>query len=206
MIRKSSRAFSLVETAIVLGVAGLVLGGLWMAISTVRERARLSQTVTDVAFVVQGVKDFYRNSVAVADASGNMDEARVTHFIIERGLVPPELLRSRSLIGGYYLADHPAVDPAWRTANPTKGSFAVWTLDEGSDYAFFVTLRGVSRASCMILAAKLTGGGEGLSAPMDTEVSGTSYNRPVTPVDANSSCVPDNSNEITLDYRLRDNR
>lgn len=206
MLRKSSRAFSLVETAIVLGVAGLVLGALWMAIGTVREKARQSQVVTDVAFVVQGVQDFFRNSRAVADASGKMDALPLTHYIIERGLIPPELLRSRSPIGGYYLADHAVVDPAWRAANGTVGSFSIMTISEGADNAFDLQLFGLTRAHCVVLAAKLTGGGQGLAAPESTEVSGTSYGRPITPVDANASCKAGNDNYILLTYRLRSNR
>ena len=53
------RGFSLVEAALVMGVVGLVMGGVWMTLSSVRnasmDRAFLQQTVT----LVQNVRTYF---------------------------------------------------------------------------------------------------------------------------------------------------
>ena len=53
------RGFSLVEAALVMGVVGLVMGGVWMTLSSVRnasmDRAFLQQTVT----LAQNVRTYF---------------------------------------------------------------------------------------------------------------------------------------------------
>lgn len=209
---RARQGFSLLETAIVLAVAGLVLGGLWIAIGTVRDRSRLSQVVTDTAYVVQGVKDFYRNSPAVADMSnvsgagdnGATDAGHLTSYIIERGLIPPEMVRNRSASSGY-LADHAAVSSDWLSSNGTVGSFAVRSDEGDASYQFLVDIKGLSQSACIVLAAKLTAGEQGMPSPLKTKVASTTYDGPVNPEDANNSCQTGTSNTITMTFRLRDN-
>lgn len=57
------RGFSLVESAIVLGVVGLVLGGIWWAASAMRERQKINDLVSGV---ILGA-DKLRNLVTPAD-------------------------------------------------------------------------------------------------------------------------------------------
>jgi len=45
---KNIRAFSLIEAAIVLGVIGLVIGGLWAAASTVRFKMQVNEITTGI--------------------------------------------------------------------------------------------------------------------------------------------------------------
>lgn len=53
------RGFNLVEAAIVLGVIGLVIGGIWVVASTVTENQRLNQAVTGVESMVRQYRNIY---------------------------------------------------------------------------------------------------------------------------------------------------
>ena len=50
----SPKGFSLIESAIVLGVVGLVIGGIWVAASAVNSNLRMSNTVVAILQMVQG--------------------------------------------------------------------------------------------------------------------------------------------------------
>lgn len=199
------KGFSLVETAIILGVAGIVLGGLWVSIGTIRTKANQSQVATDLAYSVMNFKDFFRNSAAIATPTGVKTGPSLTSYALEQGLIPPELLRSRSLVGGVYLADHSAVDKRWVSANPLSGSFVVRSDVGDAGYQFLVDVKGLNQAACIFLGAKLSGSDAGVPAPLSTKVNATTYFVPVTPEQADAACADNFNNEVTLTYRLRDN-
>lgn len=51
------RAFSLIESAIVLGIVGLVIGVLWVAASDVMERHKVNRTVQQITHMVNCVRN-----------------------------------------------------------------------------------------------------------------------------------------------------
>ncbi len=50
------RGFNLIEAAIVLGVVGLVIGGIWVAAAEVSERMRIQRTIEQLSFMVNCVR------------------------------------------------------------------------------------------------------------------------------------------------------
>lgn len=57
--RGAWRGVTLIEMAIALGVAGVLLGGVWVAASAAREAYRMSETMDQVRHIVEGVRDRY---------------------------------------------------------------------------------------------------------------------------------------------------
>jgi len=53
--------FNLIEAAIVLGVVGLIIGGIWVAASAVSESKRISDTLAGTAQLVQNLRAQYAN-------------------------------------------------------------------------------------------------------------------------------------------------
>lgn len=51
--------FNLVEAAIVLGVVGLIIGGIWVAANAVNEQRRVSQTVSNILQIEQNVRRLF---------------------------------------------------------------------------------------------------------------------------------------------------
>lgn len=59
-VKKTRRAgFNLVEAAIVLGVVGLVIGGIWIAAAQVRQAQRVSELAQDILFIVRSARNLF---------------------------------------------------------------------------------------------------------------------------------------------------
>jgi type II secretory pathway pseudopilin PulG len=59
--RKKRRGFNLIESAIVLGVVGLVIGGIWVAAASVKERLRQSETTRIVVTAIDRMRAVLRD-------------------------------------------------------------------------------------------------------------------------------------------------
>jgi len=61
------QGFNLVEAAIVLGVVGLVIGGIWVAASAVTENRKQARMSEQVLLVVQNIRQIYGGRPPVAE-------------------------------------------------------------------------------------------------------------------------------------------
>ncbi len=195
--------FSLVELAIVLGVMGIVLGTLWGIVSIVRENMKRDEAINQIALSVRHIRDYYLGHGFIATPGGNGSFTALTHFLLEQGILPPEMIRSRS--AGTLRADHP-----WGGNGPggflSEGGFAVDNTGvAASADKFRIQLRGLKFSSCVALAARVSGDGpSGLRA---VRINGTlDEDLPVTAEEASDRCEKNPSgenNKIDFIYRLR---
>jgi hypothetical protein len=63
--RKKRRGFNLIEAAIVLGVVGLVIGGIWVAAASVLDNWKLSETISGTLVLAQNTQRLISISDAV---------------------------------------------------------------------------------------------------------------------------------------------
>lgn len=83
--RHTRRGFNLVEAAIVLGVVGLVIGGIWVAAATVQANMRKSDASKALVLILQNVRTLYAGqSPPVAD---------ITTTMINANLVPSNMIQ-----------------------------------------------------------------------------------------------------------------
>lgn len=63
--------FNLIESAIVLGVVGLVIGGIWVAAATMYENYKVNKTVEDLLLIVRNIQSLISkaDSIAMGDRS-----------------------------------------------------------------------------------------------------------------------------------------
>jgi len=71
---KLSRAFSLIEVAIVLALVGLVIGGLWTVAAAVSRHQKINQLLEDVLIVSQNLRSKY-SQVDITDSLWFYDTA-----------------------------------------------------------------------------------------------------------------------------------
>lgn len=94
MTRHRKKGFSLLEAAVVLGVVGLVIGGIWVAASEVKTNQIVSEIVAGTNQYVQGVRSLTKDTsfswVVSSENSGQ--------FRLDAGLVPA----SWAVTGTYY--------------------------------------------------------------------------------------------------------
>lgn len=93
-MRKSRPGFSLVEAAIVLGVIGLVIGGIWVTASALYRRHQVNQFVQLATLSLKKFDELYKD-MPIISTEPTRDLGAVMQKI---GLVPPELLRGTSLV------------------------------------------------------------------------------------------------------------
>lgn len=96
-IRKSG--FNLIEAAIVLGVVGLVVGGIWSAASSVIENRRISKFTEDILLINQCIKNKFPrlqcDSILCANG-GVIDWWNQTKFFDDIGCIPQSIERRPS--------------------------------------------------------------------------------------------------------------
>lgn len=68
----SLHAFSLIEAAIVLGVVGLIVGGIWIGAAAVNDRMKWQQTEDGWLYYIQYINNTYQKSV-ISNLVGNVD-------------------------------------------------------------------------------------------------------------------------------------
>lgn len=104
---RSRFGFSLIEAAIVLGIVGLVIGGIWAAASTVNENLKVSRTVQGVlSTCAEAAKVFSRGTIS----SGTIEVDR-TDVAIAAKIFPADWISGSSVITPYgspaYMSEYP---------------------------------------------------------------------------------------------------
>jgi hypothetical protein len=88
--RRSRHAFTLTETALVLGIAGLILGAVWLAAASVLRNRGVTQTAENIAIVVQNMRSLYRGRSKFTAATGS----DITTAMINTEIFPSGMLSS----------------------------------------------------------------------------------------------------------------
>ncbi len=81
---QSRSAFSLIESAIILGILGLVIGGIWLAAAQVREQNRVTTVANAILFAAQSRGLYPRESYPTTPSTG----VNVTQTSVRAGLLP----------------------------------------------------------------------------------------------------------------------
>ncbi len=129
-----TQGFSLIEAAIVLGVVGLVIGGIWTAASSVSEGHKISETVNGIIYTVRRVQGL----ISMQDAEAIGDEVYITDALIASKAFPS------NWINGNF------------ATNPFGGSVTSWTKTTSTGQRFSLFLDSIPRAPCIKLVVKLS--------------------------------------------------
>lgn len=84
-------AFSLIEAAIVLGVIGLVLGGIWIATSSMSDSRKITNTARAILQVASAAK-----ANIPASMWSNSSSQDITTTAISMGLIPKDFIQNGS--------------------------------------------------------------------------------------------------------------
>ncbi len=76
--RAAQRGFNLIEAAIVLGVVGLVIGGIWVAAAAVQANLRKADASKGLIQIVQNTRNLYygQSATATADITSQLVSAK----------------------------------------------------------------------------------------------------------------------------------
>lgn len=129
--------FSLIEAAIVLGVVGLIIGGIWVAASAVNEKLRATEVGKALVLVAQAAGNIFSYADVVTITAGI--EVNVTSVFLKAGIIPADWIKGSSV-----------VDP-W-------GHSVIFDIEPQNGYGeprFDFCLQQVARARCMNIVAAI---------------------------------------------------
>ena len=181
-ISKRQRGFNLIEAAIVLGVVGLVIGGIWVAAAAVQENLRNGDASKGLIQIVQNVRNLYYGQTPTATAT-------ITTDLISANAIPSNFISNSTT-----------------ATNPWNGAIAVRITGASYDQ-IQIDYVSVPKSSCIALTSQNTNisTGTGLSSVIiDATTGGTDATIttfPLTPTTAAADCG--STNTITWQFGLR---
>ncbi len=143
MTRHKKKGFSLLEAAVVLGVVGLVIGGVWGVYSSVRASMQSNLLHQQTLNLVSSVRDYYANRPLPAAAGS------ITSTLQTKGRFPEEMCPANCLS---------ASTPSSPSPRNAYGGTATVNIPNPATYSnqFYITYASVDKKGCMELGMKLS--------------------------------------------------
>lgn len=180
LMKNNKRGFNLIEIAIVLAVIGLVIGGIYVAASSVTDNQRKQRAQAQVLTIVQNMRTTF--------ATQTFTSAILTGDVLEQARIIP--------------ADMPRVG----TSANFSGAYGDVSINFVDAQTFDVAMTGVTRGGCVDLLTKSFGTSTGISqiGLVAAQAGSTTINLAggIDLAEATSACASDNIN-VTFDFRIR---
>lgn len=133
--RAANKGFNLIEAAIVLGIVGLVVGGIWVAATSVYANLRAKKATDELLSIVQSVRALYSTST-----STNLGAAvDMTQQVGQANALPGDVLTT---------APNAVAAGGANVTNPWGGGLAVTNFNAAGTI-FQVTYSNVPSAACL---------------------------------------------------------
>jgi prepilin-type N-terminal cleavage/methylation domain-containing protein len=210
---RKRRGFTLTELAMVMGVIGIMIGGIWAYAGSARQTGRVEQAVEAVALTADAVRTAYAGQASISGGVWT-----VMPVLISTGAMPSSLTRSTASTcsgistnyadtpwGGAYTSCGTLLVCAWSYVPGGGGSTACGNFI-GSQY-FAIEFNELDYGSCIALAERVVP-----TTPrglMDVYINATSVvaagtGLPVSPSTAASKCTAHSlTNTVDFIYSLR---
>lgn len=130
---RKKNGFSLVEAAIVLGVVGLVIGGIWVAAAVVNEDWKVSKTTRDMVEIVNNTQ----NLISSADANAIGTNVDLIPTLMRSGRFPSDWIVNNTI-------KSPFGTTVWLVNNPPYLHFAIHSVPRSSCIKLLVRLSSMS--------------------------------------------------------------
>lgn len=93
--------FSLIEAAIVLGIVGLVIGGIWVAATSVREKNKAAEVSKDIGLMLEGAKRYLASNRSLTGLDGSTFTSGKILSLKALHMLPPDCVNTYNGTGGY---------------------------------------------------------------------------------------------------------
>lgn len=130
--RRSSKGFNLIEAAIVLGVVGLVIGGIWVAAAGVRENMKVTETVNGIFSTVKNIQ----NAISISDSVAIGNAVNINDTVLAIGAIPSNWFIN------------------WTFTTPFNGGFNFMNYTNNARFDF--DLYDVPKSACIKIAVRVT--------------------------------------------------
>ena len=99
-----ARGFNLIEAAVVLGVIGLVIGGIWVGAAALNQSMRVNQLTSQILFLAARLQTDLGGTDATAicaaqgvDCSGSANSVDITALVVSKKLAPNDWVQGSGL-------------------------------------------------------------------------------------------------------------
>ncbi len=128
--RRARRGFNLIEAAIVLGVVGLVIGGIWYSAAAMYENYRVKKTVEDLQLIVKNIQ----NLISFRDAEAIGDGVNISSTLLSAGVFPDD----------------------WIAGSLVKNPFGQWVSFYNRPQYFEIWFHDIPSAVCIKFVVKVS--------------------------------------------------
>lgn len=210
--------FSLTELAIVLGVAGAILGLVWTAANTTWETTRREQASEAVTTIVNNMRAYYSGRLTVPFSNSGV--STLVPQLFAEDVIPNSLQRSQN--GTCTNTNALCADTPWGGQNGAapdpNGTLKVcaWNLGAATPQVtcyigsqglspspfFGIQMSGLSQDNCIKLATQI-GGMSTLPGLMQVVINSSSVSPSTSTATANADCVAGSGNSVVFVYRVQ---
>lgn len=174
---RNQKGFTLIEIAIVLTIVGLVIGGIWLAASTVLNNNKKTETARQVVQIVQNVKNLFANQTGATPATGF-----TTPVAVQAGVFPP------GMVSGTAAA--PVIRHAFSTGTTSNVTLAAAASGNAVILTVGVAGDGLPRDACVeLLSRVVTNGNFGKYGITSVTSNGTTVAESSSIATINSACA-----------------
>jgi len=145
--------YSLMEIAIVLGVIGVLLGGIWSLSNNAFEKVRRQKMIDYVGLIVDKTRTAYQG-----DDNISGDFTSLTNQLVRRDLVPRDIVPGRNLAVGGNLTARTLWDGALLISDNGPDATINDNLTRVGGQTFRIRLADLPYASCIEVMSNLMGG------------------------------------------------
>lgn len=145
--KRESSGFSLIEAAIVLGIVGLVIGGIWVAASAVSDRMAATRIAGSLVQMADATQNLLKRSAYT--------EVNITSAAIGAGIIPS----GYTYVGG--VNTRCTIAGASAAISPDGTSVCIQTY---YDSVFYIVITGMETGVCADVVLKVL---KALRTPMD---------------------------------------
>ena len=183
---RRKRGFSLLEAAVVLGVVGLVIGGIWGVAASVRASMQANQLHQQTLNLVSSIRDYYANRPLPAAAGA------ITTTLQTKGRFPEEMCPANCVAASI---------PGIIIRNAYGGTTNV-TIPNPATYSnqFYIIYTSVPQKGCMELGMKLSARAPEIGLVSFAAGGGARTTFPIPLTTLKSDCP---GNSITLYFKIR---
>lgn len=186
--------FNLIELAIVLAIVGAVMGGIYVAASSIYEKRRQAELYSQVMTTAKNVREGW-------STKKGFNQQLYAYWAERYQVYPPSVYQSDATGQTEYYHTYGGVIRVMRTDT-------VASLGPASDQEFLIMLSGIQKEKCVALLSNF-GSAEAISAAGITRLGGSwsgpipNFSQGITPQLAVAKCPKEKWDTLVIGFSLR---
>jgi prepilin-type N-terminal cleavage/methylation domain-containing protein len=194
--RRTERGFNLLELALALAIAGLLIGGIWILAATVRENMSVYNAQKQILSIVNKIRDTYLSRATIVG-----DYANLTQTLAQQDVFPAEMKRNPNILAANCAVATPCIfNNPWDSTSAAPVSAASFDGTTVGNAGRFFRLRYANLPvyACLQLATRFSQIVEDVKMTA-LLINGVSNTVPVSITTATTAC---NATSNTLDFQF----